>query len=107
VTDYTTPAKVKAAVGLGLGDVADDTRLADSVAAANAWATRLPHAPTDPGDPAEADFVLGVTTLAGRLYKRRTSPEGYEATGDGLAVYVPKRDADIDRLMRLNRPRVG
>ena len=107
VIEYVTPARVKAAAGLRPDDTADAERLAEAAAAANAWASRRPGAPADPDDPEAADWVLGVLTLAARWYKRRTSPEGVQAIGDGLAVYSPRRDADVTRLMRLDKPRTG
>ena len=53
---------------------------------------------------------LGAVMLASRLYRRRNSPGGVESFGDMGAAYVPRYDADLDRLLRINdwaAPQVG
>lgn len=94
MTDYTTVAEVKAWLRL---DDLDDDLVTAVVAATNAWATDLPDAPTT----VTAQFSLGCRMLAARLYRRRNTPGGVEAFGDAGTVYVPRRDADVDSLLRL------
>lgn len=53
---------------------------------------------------------LGAVMLAARYHRRRNSPGGVETFGDGGAAYVPRYDADLDRLLRINAwasPQVG
>jgi hypothetical protein len=98
---------VRAQVGLDPLPADPDDRVDAAVAATNAWASRLPHAPADPAD---AEFVLGCTILAARWYKRKATPEGVGTFGADVAVYVPRRDGDVDALLRVGvyaPPRVG
>jgi hypothetical protein len=47
--------------------------------------------------------------LAARYVRRRATPSGVESTADG-AVYLPRRDGDVDQLLRIGaflRPAVG
>jgi hypothetical protein len=109
-----TTGQVKA--WLHLGDEGDDVLLGDVVAATNAWVAAtawvagLPVPPDD--DPAglwPADVTQGAVMLAARLYRRRNTPSGVEPFTDG-AVYLPRRDADVDLLLHLGYyapPRVG
>jgi hypothetical protein len=104
VTAYTTDAAVREAAGLPVGD--PDPGIPRAVAAANAFASKLPHAPADANDP---EFVEGVLLLAVRYYKRKYSPEGVGTFGE-VALYAPRRDPDVDQLLRLGAwspPRVG
>lgn len=49
----------------------------------------------------------GAKMLAGRLHRRRMSPEGvYALAGDAVA-YVNRNDPDVATLLRLNLPMVG
>lgn len=49
----------------------------------------------------------GAKMLAGRLHRRRLSPEGvYALAGDAVA-YVNRNDPDVASLLRLNLPMVG
>lgn len=93
--DYTTISAVKAWLRV---DDTDDDLITAVVEACNAWATDLPHAPADT---THAGWNLGVRMLAARLYRRRNTPGGVEAFGDAGAVYVPRRDSDVDSLLRL------
>lgn len=105
MTDYATAAMVRQQVGLDPAD--PDPRIDRAVAATNAWATKLPHAPAAATDP---EFVLGCTILAARWYKRNATPEGVGTFGADVAVYVPRRDGDVDALLGLGTyapPRVG
>lgn len=55
------------------------------------------------------DVVLGATMLAGRLWRRRFSPAGVEAFGEGTA-YVRRNDPDVALLLQIGAstpPRVG
>ena len=89
------------------GDPAADVVLADVVAAVNVFAGRLPalaldDPPPDPPPDYPADAQQGLVMLAARLYRRRNSPAGIESALDA-AVYVPRRDGDVDMMLRLGR----
>ncbi|WP_146743886.1 hypothetical protein [Corynebacterium heidelbergense] len=52
----------------------------------------------------------GAVMLAARYHRRRNSPGGVETFGDSGAAYIPRYDADLDRLLRINAwatPQVG
>lgn len=55
--------------------------------------------------------ALGATMLAGRLVRRRNSPQGVAAfTEAGGAAYVSRIDPDVAQMLRLGRyaaPQVG
>lgn len=62
------------------------------------------------GDQWPAGADLGAVMLAARLHRRRNSPGGVESFGDMGASYIPRYDADLDRLLRINdwkAPQVG
>jgi hypothetical protein len=93
---------------LALVPTADDMVLLEDVCAAvNQWVARTPYVRSgsvqlDPDLPAvvwPADSTQGARMLAARMYRRRNSPSGTQATSD-LVVYVPQRDADVDQLLR-------
>lgn len=48
-----------------------------------------------------ANIVKGANMLAGRLYRRRNSPNGVESFGDLGPVYVQRRDPDIAMLLNI------
>lgn len=100
---------------LRITDSADDALILDVVDATNAWVAgtayvaELPLGPN--GEPATwpADVTQGAVMLAARLYRRRNSPSGVEPFTDG-AVYLPRRDGDVDALLHMGYyapPRVG
>lgn len=112
------------AVRLWLGIPATDPALEDATAATNDYVSRLglPLVPLitdgiavldDTGQqvmvPA-ADTVLGAKMLAGRLWRRRNSPNGVEAITEAGTSFVARYDSDISRLLRLDGyagPRIG
>lgn len=101
-----TPEQV--AAWLRLPDGADADLLGQVTDATNVWIAGLPHwqAGTEPWP---ADLTQGAVMLAARLYRRRNTPAGIESMPDG-AVYLPKRDGDVDPLLKIGRyapPRVG
>lgn len=52
-------------------------------------------------------FTLGARMLAGRLLRRRNSPEGVATfVGEGVA-YVRRVDPDVAGMLRLNLPSAG
>jgi hypothetical protein len=109
----TTP-QVKA--WLHITDAADDALIDDVVAATNAWVAATAYVrelPVPPDDDPEGlwplDVQQGAVMLAARLYRRRNTPSGVEPLTDG-AVYLPRRDADVDALLHQGYyapPRVG
>jgi Phage gp6-like head-tail connector protein len=108
-----TVEKVKA--WLRLTDTADDDLLADVVAATNHWVAQTAYVQDmvrvwpDTGE-WPPDVTQGAVMLAARLYRRRNTPGGIDATGPDMAVYVPRRDSDVDLLLHLGMwapPRVG
>src|SRR6187431_2853637 len=105
-----TPEDVKAWLRLPAADTADDDLIAQCVAAVNVWVAAGPYVAALP-DPVvwPDDVTLGATMLAARLFRRRNTPAGIEALGDG-AVYVPRRDSDVDSMLHIGAwapPRVG
>lgn len=93
----------------------DTPLLVDVTAATNQWVgdsayVRELDPATWPVDgPWPDDVTQGAVMLAARLYRRRNTPGGIEALSDG-AVYVPRRDSDVDRLLHMGAwapPRVG
>lgn len=48
-----------------------------------------------------ANIVKGANMLAGRLYRRRNSPNGVESFGELGPVYVQRRDPDIAMLLNI------
>lgn len=106
-----TPARVAAYLRLPQPSV-DDDLLTDVCAAVNAWVGALQwvadYAAAGAGAwPATAEH--GATMLAARMYRRRNTPGGVEAITDQV-VYVPRRDSDVDQLLRVGAyqmPAVG
>lgn len=94
---------------LRLDDTADDLLIDGVVEATNLWVAGLPYLVDDLGRPQTwpADVRQGAMILAARLYRRRNTPAGLDMAVDGAAVYLPRRDSDVDTLLRLRRPRVG
>lgn len=120
--DWTTPAQVKAYLGLPLTDQGDDLALVGAVDAVNAWldgyaptvgGLTIPAAgpPTDPpADPVPSPgSVYGATTLAARLFTTRNSPMGIASFSDmGGATYVSRYlDVQTQRLLRLGASTPG
>jgi hypothetical protein len=108
-----TPDMVKA--WLRLPDTADDQLLADCVAATTAFVARTPYAGAAVPDETTGvvlwpdDALQGAVMLAARMYRRRNTPSGIEAFTDAV-VYVPRRDSDVDMLLRVGgyaTPQVG
>lgn len=88
---------------------AEDAALLDEIAASvSAWVNDF--APlagrTEAGD-WTSSTSLGAKMLAGRLWRRRNSPNGVEVFTDQGAAYVSRFDPDVARMLRLNVPRVG
>lgn len=55
----------------------------------------------------DSRWVRGAKMWAGRLHRRRMSPEGvYALAGDSVA-YIRRNDPDIATILRLNMPAVG
>lgn len=110
-TGPADPAKVIAR--LRLSDETDVTEATEATEAVNAAVRSWPCGTSSlKGDEVEAwpaDTVLGATMLAARVFRRRNSPLGVEAIGDG-PVYVRRNDPDVAMLLRLGdnlTPRVG
>lgn len=117
MTDSTPDAPDPRAVSLPavknwlrVGDDVDDDLLLEVTAATTAWVNGLPYVEgLGPTAPWPADVRLGATMLAARMYRRRNTPSGVESTTDG-AVYLPRRDSDVDAMLRLGawaEPEVG
>ena len=80
----------------------DSAALSAAVSAAQAWV----NANTDDYNaPAEAR-KLGTILLAAKWYKRRATASGMQSY-DGDFTFVPRYDADVERLLGLNKPRVA
>ena len=82
----------------------DSDILAEVCAAVTLWVNRLPCVVDDLADdePWTSDIRLGANMLSARFYRRRNSPSGIDTITDAGAIYLPRRDADVDTLLRLN-----
>jgi hypothetical protein len=108
--DYTsggvTPEELTA--WLGPMDPAGLALVPQVCDAVNAWCAVLPYVRAtavqlDPDLPAvvwSPDAHQGALYLAAGMHRRRNSPAGTDAATASL-VYVPLRDADVDRLLRV------
>ncbi len=57
-----------------------------------------------------ARVVTGATMLAGRVHRRRNTPDGVQTLTDQGAVYVSRNDPDVAQLLQLGsyaKPSVG
>lgn len=106
-------ADVKTWLRLAPDDATDNDILAEVVAATNSWVAASAYVRELDSvmwpDTWPDDVTQGAVMLAARLYRRRNTPGGIEAM-DGAAVYVPRRDSDVDRLLHMGAwapPRVG
>lgn len=52
-------------------------------------------------------WTRGAKMWAGRLHRRRMSPEGVYQLTDNAVAYVNRNDPDVATLLRLNVPAVG
>lgn len=87
----------------------EDAAILDTIAAAvTVYVNSLPAVHrTEAGEWAE-DTYLGALMLAGRLFRRRNSPNGIESFSEiGGTAYVARHDPDIARLLRVDTPAVG
>lgn len=107
MTEPTSPAGVSTWLGRDRG-AATPEQLTSVVKATNAVVRRMTG--TTAATEWTEDVQLGATMLAGRLWRRRDSPAGVETFGGDGAVYVQRRDADVDMLLQIGAytpPRVG
>lgn len=109
-TLVTTREEVKS--WLKIGTTADDDDLDDIVAAVDDFVRgltsveRIADTLTANGQ-WPSRFRLGAKMLAGRLLRRRNSPEGVASfTSEGVA-YVRRVDPDVAAQLRLNLPSAG
>lgn len=109
-----TVAEVKEWLHLAEDDTSDDPILAGVVSATNRWVAATAYVQeldpvTWPYPMWPADVQQAGVMLAARLYRRRNTPGGIESMAD-TAVYVPRRDSDVDRLLHMGAwapPRAG
>lgn len=82
----------------------DEDILVDVCNAVTVWVNRLPCVVDglEDGQPWTDDIRLGATMLTARFYRRRNSPSGIDTVTDAGAIYLPRRDADVDTLLLLN-----
>lgn len=93
---------------LGLTDPAGLALVPQVCDAVNAWCAALPYVrgtavQLDPDLPAVVwapDAHQGALYLAAGMHRRRNSPSGTDAATASL-VYVPLRDGDVDRMLRV------
>lgn len=105
---------VKSWLRLAPDDTVDDEILTDVVGAVNGWVAQTAYVKElDPlvWKPPDwpMDVTQGAVMLAARLYRRRNTPGGIESMADS-AVYVPRRDSDVDLLLHQGAwapPRIG
>lgn len=97
---------------LRIGTTNDDDDLVDIVGAVDEFVRGLTSVERiEPTLTAEGvwpfRFRLGAKMLAGRLLRRKNSPEGVATfVGEGVA-YVRRVDPDVASLLRLNLPAAG
>lgn len=108
----TSAAEIKA--WAKITDDRDDDALAQVAAAVNELVRGLPVAQRSNLDPAPGDWPaqikFGATMLGHRLFRRRGTPGGVEATGGFGVAYVRRTDPDIAQLLELGEyapPAVG
>ena len=110
-----TDVMVKAWLRLDPTDTTDDDLISQVVDATNAWVAGSAYMIDRGLGPAPwpaqwpEDVTQGAVMLAARLYRRRNTPGGIESMADA-AVYVPRRDSDVDRLLHMGAwapPRAG
>lgn len=91
-TDDADLDDIVAAVDDLVRGLASVERISETLAADDAWPMR---------------YQLGAKMLAGRLLRRRNSPEGVASfVGEGVA-YVRRVDPDVAAMLRLNLPSAG
>ena len=97
-----------------IDDGRDDTLLATIVAAVNALVRALPVAQRSNLDPAPPDWPaqvkFGALMLAARMWRRRNTPGGVEASGAFGVAYVRRNDPDVAQMLELGEyaaPGVG
>jgi hypothetical protein len=98
-----TPDTLRAYLRLPPGD---DEYLAGVCTAVTEFVDRTPAGRVAPWS---AGVEQAALMLAARYVRRRATPSGVESTADG-AVYLPRRDGDVDQLLRIGaflRPAVG
>lgn len=94
---------------LKIADSRDDGRLQQVLDASIAFVERRHAGRWAFGDPVSelddppADVQLGTLRLAGRWHVRRRSPDGLVSAGELGTSRVPVIDADIARLLRIDR----
>lgn len=103
MTDWTTVAKTKVHLGLGVSDTVDEYWLDRCVKAANQYVDDTRAGPVPAGGWTVDDrTALGADMLAARWYSRRNS-------GDGSAQYVemggaaPVIDRDVEMQLQTGR----
>lgn len=88
----------------------DDAQIDVIVTAVTSWVESLPDVPRTAGGTWAQQAHLAALMMAGRLYRRRNSPNGVEAFTDAGAAYVARYDPDVARMLRIDgwtRPAVG
>lgn len=102
-----TQAEVTDWTGITLPE--NDNTLALVLAAVNVYVEALPSIDRDPVGAWAGTTRLGAIMLAARIYRRKNSPGGIEASGDTV-TYVSRYDSDISRLLNLEsfrKPVIG
>lgn len=97
-----TLADLKLDLKIDADDTRDDGRLQQVLDAAIDFVVRV-RSDLDFGSGVTADIYLGTLRLAGRWHTRRRSPDGLVDAGDMGTSRIPGVDADIARLLGLDR----
>jgi hypothetical protein len=94
---------------LGPTTPADDARLDEVAAAANAWAWRQRAAAGYADDPAtaDADVVEGTTLYASSLYRQRATVDGYPSFDEGSYAVPASTFPRVKALLGIPRARTG
>jgi hypothetical protein len=103
---------------LKVTDDIDDAAIDAAVDAVNDMVRELPICERADTDPAPSDWTgpglrritHGATLLAARVFRRRNTPDGIAAFGDGGTAYVQRNDPDVAQLLQIGnytKPSVG
>jgi len=100
---------LKVDLKIDVDDTRDDVRLQQVLAAAIAFVKRVRpdvNFESDPlceGPVPDDSLILGTIRLAGRWHVRRRSPDGLIDAGDMGTSRIPGVDADIARMLGIDR----
>lgn len=103
---------VKVWLSIPLDSTTHDLAITDAVDAVNNVVRGMRVAQLDGAEPElwPSRVVTGAVMLAGRVFRRRNTPDGVQTLTDQGAVYVSRSDPDVAQLLQLGsyaKPSVG